>query len=509
MKSLVRKNSEVEINLGYKNILLFLFILFIAVTTGVIVVYFPEFIKWLIGAFTLIGLFFLAFHSPFYSFLLFIITLPLEAAFVFEVGFTIRISYLILLISLFALFFSRKKLHFRSPLNLPIFLFLGIATLSLLMTIQVPPPEIRLAETMQYRGSEFRSLIQLLILFLFISAYFLTLHFCSDENKLNKVLKTYIFVALIISLYGIYQFFAVYFSLPFVDITTALSTSGLGYGVKHYTEPSLFRSHATFQEPLNLGNYILSILPFLVALYLSGHKKNHFRKPLLSIKPNLFIIFIFVTSLLLTKSRGAWAGFIIALGLIFLLMKMKYKFKIIAMVAFIIIFFSIVLLPFMSSRYDNLVEFITFRFREEILSKEPRIVSLLFLFDIWKRYPIFGVGIGNYGFYAAQYFDSSLIVSGVGTWLQNLVEKGIFGFLSFILLIFIFYKIAFRSLRMTKNTPWYFYTVGFLASFTGMLIQYLFSFDRFPLYFWVFLGISIATFRLMENKIAQFGYPKS
>jgi len=499
MELLSVKNLSFKMTPIYKNIRSILLLFVIAVTIGAMVVYFPSYLKWLLATLVLIGLIIFAFRFPFHSFLLFIITLPLEAAFVFEVGFTIHPSYILLIIIILGLFFSGRKLHFKSTLNIPTFVFLGISTLSLLMTIFSPPPEVTLAEVMKYRSSEIRSIIQLLFLFFFVSAYFLTIHFCSERKKLNTVLKTYIGIASLIAIYGIYQFFAVKFSLPFIDITSAISTSGVGRGVSYYAEPSLFRSHATFQEPLFFGNYILSVFPLLLILSFFKYKKNILTKNALLIKSNLFLVFIFATALLLTKSRGAWLGFIGAILLLFFFSKIKFKIKLIGITIFILIFISILIIPFVSYQYSNLGEFISPRFSSEILSQEPRLLGLSFVLDLWKQYPILGVGLGNYGFYAAQHFHSPLIVSGAGRWLQALVETGILGFAAFIWLIFTYYKILIRALRKARNTSWYPYFLGYLACFTAMIVQYFFSFDRFPLYFWVFLGISIATVKLINK----------
>lgn len=497
MKLFLAKNSGIKTDSIYKSILLFLFLFTLVVSVSVAAVYLTEYAHLLLAGLILIGLIFFVFRRPFYSFPLFIISLPFEAAFVIEDGFTIRLSYILFIITILGLFFSGRKLYLKSPLNIPIFIFLGIYTLSLLMTIFASPPAVEFGETVGYRATQLRSIIQLLFLFFFASAYFLTLHFCSDKEKLGKVLKVYIGIALLISTYGIYQFFANKFGLPFVDITSAISTRGVGYGVAYYADPALFRPHATFQEPLNFGHYILSIFPLVLILYIF---KDNSSKNNLLIKPNLFLIFIFATALLLTKSGGAWVGFTVAILLTLLLIKRKHKLKLIGLLVFAVIFFSILILPFISDQYRNVGEFITFRFSLEQLSQQPRLLSIPFIIDLWQRYPILGVGIGNYGLYAASHFSSPVIVSALGIFQQALVETGILGFLALLLLIFTYYWIIIHTLKKVKGTHWYPYCLGFLASFTAMVIQYLTFGDRFNLYFWVFMGISIGAVKLINKK---------
>jgi O-antigen ligase len=312
---------------------------------------------------------------------------------------------------------------------------------------------------------------------------------------LRATLKAYIFIAAVVSIYGIYQFFAVKFGLPFVDITNAVSTTGSGLGVNHYIEAELFRSHSTFQEPLDFGHYILSIFPIMLFLYI--FKKNPGKNGLL-VKSNIFLIIIMAIALLLTKSGGAFVGFAVASASIFFLLEPRLKLKLIGLAVFAVIIFSILILPFISSQYHNIGEFITYRFSAE--QRQPRLDPIPYMIGLWSQYPILGVGIGNYGLYAADYYSRDVVQGALGIYQQSLLETGIIGFSALILLLFVYFKTMVSAILKFNKTYWYPYFLGFLTSFIALSVQYLTFGDRFNMYFWVFLGISMAAVKLAQEE---------
>lgn len=440
-------------------------------------------------------------------FLLFVITLPLEATAVLEIGFTIRLSYIFLALLIFFAVYTRKKWSFKSPLTVPIFIFLIINLLSLAVNIYSSPPEIALAEVVKYRGSLFRPVIQLLFLFFFVSAYFLTLQICANKIRWQKVLKVFIGVSLVVSVYAIYQFIAANLGLPFVDITNALSTGGGAYEVFHATGFT-FRSHATFQEPSCLGHYLLSILPLLLMMYIYRIKRRVAQNSFLKI--GFLPVLVMITALLLTQSRGAWFGFGAALLFLFLVTKIRYKIKLIGIVILATILLSFLLFVCLPGAYQAISHDVMSRwtYNRKLPSGDfglpyldvQRVEFYPYIFDLWQQYPVLGVGLGNYGFYAAEHFGKSLIVGANSTWLRVLAETGLLGLLALCLLVFTFYRTMLSTLRRVKNTPWYPYLLGFSASFTGMMAHYLVSGDCFNLYFWFFLGLSVAAIKIIRQE---------
>jgi len=497
MEQLPEKNISTKIYPINKEVvalsLFFVFCAAIAATLN----FFPAYF-WLTAIpLALLLLFFLARH-PFYSFLLFIISLPFEAAFVFEIGFTVRISYILLAAVIVSLIISKQKLRVKSALNIPILVFLAVAVLSLLVNIFFPPPLTNLSEAMKYRGGEFRPLVQLLFLFFFALSYFITIHFCSNIKKLGKVLKTYILTAAAAACYGIYQFFALIFHLPFVDITNAIATSGIGRGASFYVDPFLFRVHSVFQEPLCFANYILSVFPLLLTLFIFRSRNDIKNDSNLKIRPGLLAILIFSAALLLTKSRGAWVGLAFSFLAIFFAAKTSIKLKLIFIGIIAALFlFLLTFTPILGQSEMNFGNYIADRFSPQVLRDEPRLADLNFAMDLWTRFPVLGVGMGNYGFYAANYYNAQMLPIAPNIWMQALAETGIIGLDALFFLMLSYCVVMIKALKENMCTSWYPYLLGVWACFAAMMGQYFFSLDRLPLYFWVFMGISMAAVKLI------------
>ena len=474
----------------------------IAMIPGLAVACGHPFAAYCFGFFAVLFLLFISFRFPFFTYLLFIVSLPLEAVLVMDVGFTIRLSYVILAVLIASMIISGRKFRFASPLVLPILMFLAVCAVSLANNIFFPSPGVELASEVALRGSAMRPAVQLFYLFFMVSAYFVSFHFCSDRKIWGKVMKVFVFTAFVVAIYGIYQFFALKYGLPFVDMTNALSTTGSKIGVSYYRDPFLFRPHATFQEPLFFANYILSVLPLLLILFIFGSRRvsGKIGTAVAAIKPVLPMFLALTIAIILTKSRGAWIGLILAGIFIFLIFKTKEKIKLVSLAFLaVVIFCFFFVFEISNGGYNDFKEYFVGRFSAESLQKEPRLSDLDFALDLWWKYPIFGVGIGNYNFYAADYYNVKTMPVAPNIWTQTLAETGIFGFGALFFLIISCGMVLTRALIISAGTAWYPYAAGYLACFIGMMGQYLFSFDRLPLFFWVFMGISVAAAGLIEK----------
>jgi O-antigen ligase len=213
-------------------------------------------------------------------------------------------------------------------------------------------------------------------------------------------------------------------------------------------------------------------------------------------------IFIMLTALIFTQSRGAWLGFLVALLVILLLARTRHRIKLFSVLALTIIGFNF-LAAFYLPEYRNLLGLITVRFLGDTFLQDPRFTYLPFTLDIFKQYPILGVGIGGYGLQLASYFNYPLLGSAHGIFWSVLAETGIIGFLAFSWLIFVYYKTLIHALKKAKGTHWYPYIIGYLACFTGMMVQYLSFGDRLNMYVWVFMGVSMATVKLIKKEQKQ------
>ena len=133
--------------------------------------------------------------------------------------------------------------------------------------------------------------------------------------------------------------------------------------------------------------------------------------------------------------------------------------------------------------------------------------------QIFDTHPIFGVGIGNAGFFMPEalsnfgvslsevrdllYRDASLM-NIKSIWMRILAETGIVGFVIFLAFLYLLWKTAVKieqSLLPLKST------VGLAGIFVlvGLLIEG-FSIDSFALpYIWFSLGLVVATHRIIQT----------
>jgi len=440
---------------------------------------------WLVGCFGGLAAALLVLQSPFRAFLLFVLTLPFEATLAFEVGYTIRPGYLALVLLIFVFIAHSATQNasgsFGSPLNVCIYVYLGVSALSLIMTVLSPPPEIELFEGIGIRGVGFRGIIQLVFLIFSSLGYFFTIYFCSTERRLKTTLQIYVVTSLVASLYGLMQLIAVYQGFSFEGT---------------YDDPTSFRPRATFQEPLNFGHYLLSVLPFLLTLRIYRSRVGASGSTIVG--KGLFPIVVMAVALLVTVSRGAWIGFLVSLSVIVLAGR-RGRMKVVWATALI----AAGVLPFafyFYSSWDTIWWLLSHRFSMDYLENEPRLRYVPFMLSLVQESPILGVGLGNYALHQVSRFSLTRIAGAHGVYWQTLVETGILGFLAFIWMIVAYYWLLLRGLRKARGTQWWPYILGYLASSTGLMAEYLFFGDRLNLYVWLFMGMAIATVRVVERE---------
>jgi hypothetical protein len=136
---------------------------------------------------------------------------------------------------------------------------------------------------------------------------------------------------------------------------------------------------------------------------------------------------------------------------------------------------------------------------------------------IFNLSPLFGVGLGNAGFYFQHalpayswslpevmdtYFRVSTVPNIKSLWIRLLAETGIVGFSSFLTWCFVVFKSAW-SVRLNKSQL--FKTVGWFGLF--VLIAFIiegFSTDTFALpYLWLSLGIVCATAAICRKQLSE------
>jgi len=439
----------------------------------------------------------------FYTFLLLIITLPLEAALVLEIGFTVRMSYLVLIPLIVGMCLHRGSgwpyLNFRSPLTVPIALYLSAAALSLVVLVSFPPPDVVLAPELQLRGSKVRGLIQLGFLAFSCLVFFVTFCLCSDGKKLTQAVYLHLIAAATLSLYGIYQVFAHRNDFPFVDITNAIGTGGGVYHAAIYIGSFYpFRAHGTFQEPLNFGHYLLSALPLGLALVVTpanGDSRSRYWPGWWYV-----VVYLMFVAVALTRSRGAWLGLFAAIVTLLICFEGERRARLLRVsvmggaLMFFALWFSLPSTP------ETMEQFaVANRVDLQGIRTDLRFRLLSFTLSIFLEHPVLGVGLGSYPLYQAAHLGSNVLGTAFGVFWQSLVETGVVGFFAFVGMLVCLYDLTIRGWRRSIGGTWEPYLLGYLASFTGLLVQHLSFGDRLTFYTWFLVGAAVSTVRLVER----------
>lgn len=433
-------------------------------------------------------------RSPRHAFDLLLVTLPFENALVFTSVFTVTPGHLalLLLLTCSAVYAFRGRVVGRlySPLHPFVLAYLGVSLVSIIMTIVAPPPPSSAIVNAGLRATEFRPVIQVCLLFFLSISYFAAVYFVSDTGRLKRAWAIYLMTAALVSLYGIYQMIATVYYLPMV--ANLVQT--------YYFIVSSFRPNATFREPLNFGHYLLSALPIAMALFLGRDRFPRTERAIygVGLAP---VILVMIVALLATIARGAWFGFIGAVGVLALLdwRRAARTAPIAAGVAVLALF--TIARAYGSWQLMFLTMWDRFRFTNPVnIAAEQRLTFLPFLLQVAKEHPTLGVGYGNYPLYQLDRFGGG-IAGAYGVFFQALVESGVIGLAALLALVGAYYVIMLRAIRRAKDSEWAPWLTGCVAAFTGLMIQHFTFGDRFSLYVWVFMGLSMATVNVVNAEL--------
>ncbi len=309
--------------------------------------------------------------------------------------------------------------------------------------------------------------------------------------------------ALIVSLFGLYQFAGDVVGLP-------ESLTGLR---EHYTG-SVFgfpRVHSTALEPLYFANYLLIPIAIAFLLWLGKTKlavKDKAGKLARIFNSRWFLLAVVLTgiiALVLTLSRGGYLG-LIATAVMLLIIGWRQIFThrniyIIVIAALAIAVAAIGFLNF-SGRFsvDAFIEQATEY--QGGAGVEERYQTYDEAKKLFAAHPLFGVGIGNFGPEVATYPHRMpeggwLIVNNEP--LELLAETGILGFAAIMgMLIILFWQsvLSWRKLKNITSEPdrRFLRAVlgGLVAALVGILVQYQTFSTLYILHIWFVIGLMTA-----------------
>jgi len=323
----------------------------------------------------------------------------------------------------------------KTPLNLPIFIFLLISGLSTLFSVS---PRLSLWGMHGFYFEGFLSFLCYGII------YFVTVNFITEKMK---VLKTILIASVIVSLYALVQ------------------ATGITFFVWRGTQPYP-RVWSTFGNPNFLGPYLIMVIPVYLIFLI---KAETIKKKLLY---SLFTLFS-VLALIFTYSRAAWLGMVTGLIVFTLLInKKQLKTNIVFLVSIIV--FSIVLTSIYPRFYlrtqqrTTTLKPIVERAVSTIDFNEPGITAR---FSAWEttikmalKRPLLGFGPDTLGvsfrrFMSKDYEELAGRFRTAGyahnEFLQYAATMGLVGLGAYLFLLFTFFRVLLNVARQgdTPLTP--------------------------------------------------------
>lgn len=311
------------------------------------------------------------------------------------------------------------------------------------------------------------SFLVMMIYMAFIAFYFILINTIKTRQQLFALAAVLVLAASAAALYGLYQY-------KFVGTTS-----------ESWVDTSMFgdiksRVVSTFDNPNVFGEYMVLVIPIAAAM-LWGQEKWFFRLVTLGFAA------VMLVSLMVTYSRGAYVGLMLAVGM-FAVLRDK-RFIILGIAGLLLLPF--VLPPSVINRFASIgnLQDTSSSYRISVWLGSLRIVR-----DFWPS----GTGLGLEPFkliYPKYSLAAAYALHSHNIYIQLLIETGIIGFVVFLGMMFMFYKAVLTGFYKTKD--------GFLSSLmiavgSGMagylaqgMVENVWYNYRVLLAFWVMLAMGM------------------
>jgi putative inorganic carbon (hco3(-)) transporter len=312
---------------------------------------------------------------------------------------------------------------------------------------------------------------------LMLAFYFVLTRTINTRYKLYLLIVLLIISASLASLYGVYQYF------------------GGSATTEAWVDTTMFediqsRAGSTFRNPNILGEYLIMMIP--LALSLLWYRKKFIYKGIFAAMLGLMGI-----CMVLTFSRGAWLGLIVAL-VGFSVVRDKRLFALFIIGLFIMPF---VLPPSVIHRFTSIGNL-------SDTSSSYRMSILLGSLRMAQDYWITGIGLGSQAF-KAIYPKYSLAAAYAhhshNIYIQVILEMGVAGALVFMSMILVFIRATLARQSKAKDA---FLSTVMLAACAGIigclvqgLVENIWYNYRVLQTFWVVIAVGLCALRLTKGEV--------
>jgi len=246
-------------------------------------------------------------------------------------------------------------------------------------------------------------------------------------------------------------------SLIYVIFLSALIPISVGFyqmfvGTKYGEGGGFNRIYGTFGQPVPYGMYLMMIFPFAL-LHFLYHSRHLIAKYTWG-----FICLLLGVSLVLTYTRGAWFGVIVALIII------GFYYKKVLLLLPLLLVLLMVLLPTISGRLADLSQPVS----EEQSSFAWRVNLWRDSLPMIKSNLLLGRGLGNFQAYSSLKIRE-YAVDAHNVYLQLAVETGLLGLGAFIWLLFSLGRNAITNFRLATDRYGKMLNIGFISIFAAFV----------------------------------------
>lgn len=373
--------------------------------------------------------------------------------------------YLAILITIILIIFDPTAFIFKTPLTYPLIAFFLWSLLSVLWALNV---ENTINDV---RGHLLNHIV----------IYFLLINFFNSRKRLEALGWIIVFSAATFSVLGM-----IYYYIILGNPVQSIRLGGLtAEGV-----------HVSTELPVNMIG-TLNITAIFFCLYFFLKAPSLYQRIKIS-----FYALASLAAIILTQCRGTLAALAFAGGT--LLLKTKKK-----------------LLPLFLFAIVILIFFTPLKYRLNNISLSERLKINYVAYEVLKDYPLKGIGYGLMTFHTkinkGAYMDKlpkkykpEQIVGPHNLLLDITVRLGIIGLILFLIILFVFTEMCWKTIRQAENTEirrWgVCLTIAFLAYFIMGLVEPLFILTAPAMIFYIIMAMITILSRL--NYEAQVTAPE-